>query len=239
MEYKDIFNHRGDAYHEAMQLCPDARREEFLIPLRLLDLKPDAVIYDFPSGGCYVRQFLPKELLSVRVNALEVSSEFASNREQCLLASWVDLPIQSSSADGILSLAALHHTGQRAGFYSEAYRALKVGGRFVIGDVEKGTAQDSFLNGFVNEFNSMGHDGDFLVPGVEEERLLRAGFSVTENGRYSYLWEFDSEEKMISFCRGLFGLDLASDAEIMQGVEPLLTAAHSMQWSLRFIRGVK
>ncbi len=222
-----------------MLLCPDARMEEFKIPLRLLDLQPDDVICDFPSGGCYVRRFLPENLRSVQVRALEVSSEFAEDTGQCELASWTELPVEDNSADGFFSLAALHHAGQRDPFYAEVNRALKVGGKFVIGDVEKGTEQGTFLNGFVNDFNSMGHVGDFLVPEVEENRMVRAGFSVTENKNHSYLWEFENQEKMVSFCRGLFGLDLASDSEILEGLGLILSNPCAIQWSLRFITGVK
>lgn len=239
MEYEEIFNHRGRAYHDAMLSSPDARREEFEFPLQLLDLQADNEIYDFPSGGGYVRQFIPVGLESVKVHALEASAEFAECENDCDLASWSSLPIEDSSADGFLTLAALHHASARDVFYREVYRTLKVGGRFVLGDVERGSAQDDFLNGFVNEYNSMGHVGDFLDPETEEKRLISAGFHVTENRKHSYLWDFESESKMLHFCRGLFGLDLASDDQILEGLQPLRTAKTSIGWSLRFIKGIK
>ena len=239
MDYKEIFNHRGKAYHEAMLLCPDARRQEFMIPLELLDLNHDAIVYDFPSGGCYVRHFLPDEFAFVDVRALEVSDEFAAEDESIDIGSWTDLPVRDDSADGFLSLAALHHASQREEFYSEVYRVLRAGGRFVIGDVEKDSIQGEFLNGFVNTYNSMGHKGDFLDHSVEENRLLEAGFDVVENRNDKYLWEFESKDKMVTFCRGLFGLDRATDSQILDGLKPILASNQSMHWALRFIKALK
>jgi len=73
--------------------------------------------------------------------------------------------LSGHAADVLVSLAGLHHLPDRAARYLEAKRVLRPGGRIVVADVLKGSSADSFLNGFINEANSMGHHGIFLDEG--------------------------------------------------------------------------
>lgn len=238
MDYREIFSHRGQAYHQAMTDCPQARRREFELPLEKLSLFSGAVLADFPSGGGYLKQFLSHQ---VEVIPLETTTEFGDESGEVQLGSWDGLPLAEQSVDRFLSLAALHHTNQRLEFYKEVHRVLKPAGRFVIGDVQVGTPQAEFLNGFVDAHNSMGHHGDFLQSGRETERLQEAGFQVEEEDFQQYEWAFQSQDEMVSFCRGLFGLDKATATEIREGLSPLLNAPDSttIQWSLLFLTAVK
>jgi len=177
----------------------------------------------------------------VEVIPLETTLEFGDESSETQLADWDSLPLASDSTDRFLSLAALHHASQRCEFYQEVYRVLKPGGLFVIGDVSAGTAQAEFLNGFVDAHNSMGHFGLFLEEGEESESLKEVGFLVEEEEFQSYEWSFESERLMLSFCKGLFGLDRATSAQIKEGLSPLLASLGStqIQWGLRFITARK
>lgn len=48
-------------YHEAMRQCPESRKDEFLLPLNKLNLKPGDLLIDLPSGGGYLHRYFPRE----------------------------------------------------------------------------------------------------------------------------------------------------------------------------------
>ena len=47
-------------------------------------------------------------------------------------------------------------------FVEECLRIIKKDGNFIFADVKKDTSVDKFLNQFVNEYNSLGHEGNFF-----------------------------------------------------------------------------
>jgi SAM-dependent methyltransferase len=133
------------------------------------------------------------------------------------------IDLSNDKTDIILSIAALHHFNQdeRLTFYKECKRILKPDGVLLIGDVLKGSKQDKWLNEYVNEYNSNGHNGIFFT---EDEKFIleKVGFQV-ETELVEYTWNFDSIESMCEYCINLFGLDkISSDDFILQGIEKYL-----------------
>jgi hypothetical protein len=50
-----------------------------------------------------------------------------------------------------------------------------------------------------------------------------------------YAWDFESNASMIDFCKNLFGLDLATDAQIERGLVQYLGARDcSFRWQLMY-----
>lgn len=76
-----------------------------------------------------------------------------------------DIPLKSQSVNKILCLASLHHLNneERINTYNEFYRILKPNGKLIIADVIKNSNQSIWLNNFVNNYNSNGHNGIFLM----------------------------------------------------------------------------
>lgn len=244
--YSEIFDKRGLSYHMAMLRNPNARRDEFEEMLTLVAPFSNMTICDAPSGGCFLRGFITDN--QIKIIAVDSSSEFfdaipeASNLHR-LANELNDIDLPDCSVDRVVSLAGLHHITERQTFFHEACRITKRGGALCIADVRKGSPVDSFLNIFVDRHNSMGHRGDFLDNNIVEE-LEACGFRNVFYYTKKYFWHFENPDEMAVFCKLLFGIDKASEAEVLRGIEEYLgyqtdSGACHMNWELLFARGEK
>lgn len=240
--YKDIFNARGAAYHQGMLEQPRAREQEFGAILRLAEPRDGQTICDMPSGGGYLRNFTDADITLLCV---ETSQAFAdrvkpTSKMRGILADLHKVPVESCSVDTVINLAGLHHVPDRPAVFAEMKRMLKPGGRVCIADVTAGSPVDAFLNGFVDQHNSMGHQGEFISDKIRGE-LSAAGFSIDSDRREHFHWTFDSEQSMARFCRLLFGLDKADESQTLQGLRDTVGYRHSgdrwlMNWELTCLR---
>lgn len=244
--YQDIFNQRGLSYHQAMLKYPQSRKDEFQNIIRLSDLQDGNLLLDIPSGGCYINNFIDNNL---KIFSGETSQEFishhqiSSNNHILICQDFSHIPLISNSIDRVLSLAGLHHIDNKIIFYQEIYRILTKNGIFCIGDVWKDSKVADFLNIFVDNYNSMGHKGDFLTKKVKSN-LESLNFNVVENSIINYYWYFDSIDNMIDCCKLLFGLDQANDEQIEKGIDKylgysIINNKCYMNWELYFLKAIK
>jgi SAM-dependent methyltransferase len=244
-EYGEIFDQRGEAYHRAMVEFPEAREAEFREIIRLADPRPGQVLCDVPSGGGYLQRYI--RIPGCDVTAVETSEaffRFCSERDagRAVLSDLDHIALPSRSVDCVISLAGVHHLGDRAAFFREARRILRPGGTFCVADVKAGTATARFLNIFVNRFNSMGHEGMFFDEDAPAE-LEAVGFTVLEHYYRPYYWSFARIEDMCRYLTLLLGLDRATPEDVQAGVSRFLgyeTANNAcrMNWGLLFMRAV-
>lgn len=237
--YQEIFNERGAMYHQAMVDYPQARREEFRAALARLDLRPGLRLADIPSGGCYINPFLP---LPVEIISVETSVEFIKRARRwanclpVLCDDLANLPIETGTVDRCLSLAGSHHLKSKPAFFREVSRVLRAKGQFCLAGVQEGSGVARFLNGFVHEHSRLGHRGEFLDDRTLDE-LEVAGLRVSQDEVVSYLWHYPSTVDLARGCRLLFGIDQATDAEILDAVTTHLgLEGTSFRWELRFIQ---
>lgn len=201
------------------------------------------VFVDMPSGGGYLRHYLND--VDVQLIAVETTKAFydqcaeddRTTRRLCDLA---DTGLDSNSVDAVVSMAGLHHVDDRPSVFAEVRRILRPGGRFCIADVDDGSRIDGFLNTFVDEHNSMGHTGTFI-----DERFLsdlrEAGLAIDHDQVHAYTWDFGGEAEMVEYCTLMFGLDLASPSQVLEGIRAYQGWHQNgtrcrMNWALRFIR---
>jgi SAM-dependent methyltransferase len=244
--YKDIFNQRGFAYHEGMLKYPLARVEEFKQVIQLAEMEDGNIILDVPSGGCYLSNFMNKK---VKIISVETSSQFVQDTQSSdsntvlVCEDITDIPLTTEIADRILSVAGLHHVSDKFAFYQESFRLLKTNGLFLIADAFHDSKVANFLNIFVHQNNSMGHNGEFLDRQAAKE-LEAVGFQVLYNSSISYFWQFDSPQDMAKYCRLLFGIDRADESTIVEGIDTYLgyqikQGKCYMNWELHFLKCIK
>lgn len=232
--YEEIFNQRGTSYHLAMEKYPHARDEEFLAAARRLIQQKNSTILDLPAGGGYLQKHLKK---GVNYIAYDFSGEFNDNHQRIKKCREGKIDLPDESVDEIVSLAAFHHIVAREEFYAEMNRILKPGGRLILGDVVSGGKLDRFLNGFLDQWNSMGHNGRFIED-KDFRDISRTGFNLNFETE-QYLWNFDTKQDAIDFFRLLFCLDLKpSDQEVIEAFLELGVSennGYSIAWELGFI----
>ena len=244
--YQDIFNQRGAAYHKAMIDYPDARNQEFRLMADLAGPATGETVADLPSGGGYFRNYVPAK--GVRFVEVETSSAFhdmhtPADNVRSILCDLENLTLENHSVDVAVSLAGLHHAPELGTIFREIGRVLKPDGRFCLADVRAGSPVDRFLNRFVNRYNSMGHQGEFIDNRFMEQ-LERSGFRIRSEETVTYTWDFPSVEAMASYVTLMFGLDLATPEQVVAGIQEnqgyrLDSDGCRMNWELQFIEGRK
>ena len=242
--YDELFTLRGSTYDQAMTAFPDARRAEFDQLFR--NCKPDAGsrVGDIPAGGGYLKSYLSSgcewvghEPCASFTNHGAV--EVGQPGHPLLPVPWPDAHV-----DIVCSLAGVHHLEDKRPLFAEIHRVTRPGGRFVLSDVEHGTAVSAFLDGFVGEWNSTGHEGLYLGENTLAE-LEGAGWEVEHAATSNFHWQFAERPDMAAFCSRLFDITRASADQIDNAIEDMLGTTRlpdggtAMNWSLFTITCVK
>lgn len=214
MNYTEIFELRGGSYHQAMQRWPEARRDDFLVPLQWLAPLPGEKIVDVPAGGGYLRHHLPN---FSRWFGHEPCASFTGGAATTA-AALLPLPWPDAFADAAVSIAGVHHLPDLEPLLRELRRVLKRGGRLLLADVHEDSAVARFLDAFVGRHNTTGHVGHYLGEHTLQEQR-RCGWRVERAQRVTYGWWFSGLAELAGFCRMLFDLNRVTDDDIIAAVE--------------------
>lgn len=232
MDYDLVFSKRAAEYNYATKTYPNVLVNELRTAAEMVNAKQDECVVNVPGACVDISPYLAS---GVTYKSYETNAVFAK-LTGTPHAPFGVIPEPDESVDKVISLVSLHHSTplERLVFYKEAHRVLKPGGIMIVGDVLEGSAQDFWLNTFVKRFN--GHDGKFWT---NSDAYLMHGFTVEVSVK-KYRWNFNGQEEMVDFCRNLFGLDLASDEEIVEGLHTYLNADKTgFDWSLLYFIATK
>ena len=234
MDYNQSFANRVNQYDYAITKYPDTLKEEFRTAIEICKIKDTDILLNILAGGIPLDKYFTTKPYLYR--KYEINKLF-SESDNMLLCQLNNIQEESDTIDTILVLASLHHINhlERQDFFEECFRILKpVTGKFIIGDVIEDSKEAKWLNEFVNKYNPQGHNGLFFS-NKDKVSIETARFK-TEIEIKSYPWIFNNEEELVDFCRNLFGLDLATDYEILEGIKQYLNVEkkekYIINWTL-------
>lgn len=240
--YQEIFSERGVQFAQACQLFDHAMQQEIEQFLQFSQIQPSDLVLDIAAAGGFFAQRLHRRHIQViALDPCEALCHMAKDKSLASVCAGLQrLPFKDACIDKALCLVSLHHQHDLDGFFCEIYRVLKPHGSLVIAEVEEDSSPAMFLNQFVDQFSSLGHQGNFFSPEYVV-KLKQAGFDIKRNEYHDYHWCFDHQEQMAQALQMMFGIDQASLAEIIHHTHEILkvdtlSSSHiGMRWGLRFI----
>ena len=241
MDYYNTFIKRANAYSYAVNTYPRVMDNEFKTAVDVCNIQLTDVIINIPAACVPLDMYF--QVHPKRYIEYETNKSFAE-RVNIQYCSFFNIPEPDETINKIISIASLHHVSvtERDIFYKECRRLLHQNGQLIIGDVQDASKECIWLNKFVNTYNSSGHHGLFWSEA--DRNLLEENGFVVDIQLKTYPWIFDTKEAMIDFCKNLFGLDKATDAEIDNGIQTYLQPVYinntyMIEWHLLYFTAIK
>lgn len=201
-------------------IAPNARFEERAAALAQFILEPTHVVCDVPSWGGYFARGIPdpKRVICLDPDPKMVNCPGA----RVLMSSAISFPIPTASVDRLVSLVGMHHQSEqfRSLFMLEVARVMRHTGVAVVSEVLEGSPVATFLNQEVDRYSERGHKATFFAVGGVKSALEAAGLTNVVEQTLPLMWRFDTQSQMMSYCKALFAMTKATDAEV-------LTALHT------------
>lgn len=242
MDYTNTFNERVKQYNYAINTYPDVLKNEFETAIELCNIKNTDSVLNILAGGSPLHKYFITMPFLYREYEINTAFSELDNISLCKLN---NIPEESNTINTIIILAALHHINhnEQQDLFKECFRILdNTSGKLIIGDVIDNSKESRWLNEFVNKYNSSGHKGVFFSSS-DKSNMEQNGF-LTKVQVKTYPWIFNDENALIDFCKNLFGLDLATNVEIINGIHMYLnpemvgTQIH-IQWTLIYFISIK
>lgn len=220
-EHVDItpFDARAKLYELAMALAGEARSGDIVAMLDFIKPQKGEVGVDVSAGTGFLTKSV-SEVTDAATYAIDPSEkQLGFLRQNCSenvvpVRGWPDNEGQMFEQGGIpregidfaTSFGGVHHINIDR--YPEAFQniadMLKPGGRFTAADVGGDTILQRHFDEVVTDKCLTGHEmGQFMSPEKLKELAEGAGLVLVSAGMKPLTWDFNSEEEMAWFFKGL------------------------------------
>jgi SAM-dependent methyltransferase len=132
------------------------------------------------------------------------------------------LTLNENSIDAIWSFGAMHHVFDKTTSFKNFHKALKGGGRLVIGDVFSGTTLAQHFDDRVAKFCVTGHEVAFWSRGYADSLCFLNGFEKPAFYDFNASWVFDKKEDIGDFLYKLHAMTKTTPGECLNGAEEIL-----------------
>lgn len=152
--------------------------------------------------------------------------------------------IPAGKIDIVSSFGGLHHNLHQRDTFENVVKMLKSGGRFSAADVAKDTSLSKHFDEVCAKKCLTGHDmGEWLSEERLRELCQGLPLEITHAEMRPLTWDFESEEEMALFFKGLHAYDL-SDEEIIKDLEETLgckyeDGVYKLNWPMLFFEILK
>ena len=142
-----------------------------------------------------------------------------------------------------IQFTELNYIQNKPLLFNEIARVMVPQGQLILADVHKNSAVASFLDDFVGNNNSTGHDGIYIDEATLDV-LASSGWQVVSANRKPVYWSFNDESTMANFCRSLFDLRSISNEDIISAIDETLGIKHfddktCINWELFYITAIR
>ncbi len=235
-------------FNKANQEYPQARETERQLLIESLDINSGMFVVDTNAGGGYLSEGIRLKVGGdVRIACVDPAENFTAALDESLervTAPLHDMHFENESVNWVTNLVGLHHLSNKKAFYNEAYRILAPGAGVAFADVQTDSPAAKWLNGPVDRFTDIGHDGMFFSPGEFTRDLEACGFVNVDEKFIEYTWDFPDKNFMAQFCSDLFRLSRATLDEVLAALEQTLNIQEAdgvvkMGWGLIYVKAFK
>lgn len=239
---------RAKLYKEALSDFPSARQGDIELMNKYLSPQPGEVILEVGAGnGMFSGVIADAVLPNGKVIVTDPSQEqlvgvSESNRNNIeIVSEGADsLSLKENSVDAVWSFGAMHHVFNKTAAFKNFHRALKTGGRLVVGDVFSGTSLARHFDDRVARFCVTGHEVAFWSREYAESLCELNGFEKPTFYDFNANWVFDTKKDVGDFLYKLHAMTKTTPEECLAGAEEILGITEKenrfyLNWPMTFI----